>query len=193
MKKTWFIIGVAIFIVTTFISIGFLKSYFAKTTVSESQKPPSTPKTNLFSIQSPAFENRGNIPETYTCDGTNIRPPLSISGTPDGTKSLAVVVYDQDATGGSFVHWIAWNIPPETKELPQGDLSGILDEGKTSFGSIGYKGPCPPSGTHRYIWKMYALSNVLTLEKTATREDMETAINTFVIAQTEYTGMYTKK
>ena len=193
MKKTWFVLGGATLIVVIFISIGFLQSSFVKKIIPGTQKPAISPPTNLFRLQSPAFANGGNIPEKYTCDGTNIRPPLSVSGTPDGTKSLAIIVYDPDAAGGSFVHWIAWNIPPETKTLPEGGLSGIIKEGKTSFGSVGYIGPCPPSGTHRYVWRMYALANVLTLESIATREDLETGINTFVIAQTEFSGRYTKK
>ena len=103
MKKTWFVLGGAILIVITFISIGFLQSSFVKKIVPETQKPAISPPTNLFRLQSPAFANGGNIPEKYTCDGTNIRPPLSVSGTPEGTKSLAILVYDPDATGGAVV------------------------------------------------------------------------------------------
>lgn len=195
MKKALFVLGGAIIIVAVFISIGWIKSTIFKTVAPQTQKPtPSlTPTPNLFRLQSASFTNGEAIPEKYTCDGTNIRPPLSISSAPDGTKSMAVVVYDLDAPGGSFVHWLAWNIPPETKELPEGDLQRIIREGKTSFGSVGYMGPCPPSGTHRYVWRIYALRNVLSLDSEASRADLETAINTFVISQAEFVGRYTKK
>lgn len=193
MKKTWFVLGGAIIIVAVFISIGWLKSSIFKNVAPQTQKPTVPLSTKLFSLQSPSFANGETIPEKYTCDGTNARPPITINGIPEGTMSMAVVMYDQDATGGSFVHWLAWNIPPETRELPEGDLQPIIKEGKTSFGSVGYMGPCPPSGTHRYVWRMYALANVLTLESIATRDDLETSINTYVISQAEFMGRYTKK
>lgn len=193
MKKTWFILGGAIIIVGTFISIGWLKSSIFKNVLPQIQKPTVTSSPERFSLQSPSFASGETIPEKYTCDGTNMRPPIVMNGVPDGTMSLAIVMYDPDAPGGSFVHWLAWNIPPETKELPEGNLSGIIKEGKTSFGSVGYMGPCPPSGTHRYVWRLYALRNVLALDREASRDDLETAMNTHVISQAEFMGRYTKK
>ncbi len=153
---------------------------------------PSSHEQEQFDLASSAFSAGGSIPVKYTCDGENVRPPLSIRNVPSGTKSLAIVMYDPDAPGGNFVHWLAWNISPETKEIQDGTLPEEVTEGTTSYRSVGYQGPCPPGGSHRYVFRMYALRTILSLGNKTTREDLETAINTYVITQTELIGRYTK-
>lgn len=192
MKTAWFVTGVAVVIVAFFILI----KWFTNNRLS--QQPVSLPTPAIqteeaFELQSSAFPAGGIIPAEYTCDGQDSRPPLTIRGVPPDTKSLAIVMYDPDAPGGTFVHWVAWNIPPETKELPVGPLPEGIKEGVNSFRSVGYQGPCPPSGTHRYIWRLYALRKILTLESNTTREQLETAVNTYVITQTELMARYTKQ
>lgn len=190
MKTVWIITGGAILVIL-FIAIGWLRS---KTPSEPSAAIPTPqPTGNALSLKSPAFSEGGSIPAVYTCDGANTRPALTISRVPAETKSFAIVMYDPDAPGGTFVHWVAWNIPPDTRDIPEGPLPAPIMEGTNSFQAVGYLGPCPPSGTHRYIWRLYALRTVLSLDNKASRKDLETAINTFVITQTELVGRYTKQ
>lgn len=188
----WLIIGGSIVVVAVFVLIG----WFRTNHVLRPSLPTPTPVTQAeeaFALRSSAFNTGDIIPTKYTCDGQDSRPPLSIRGVPEGTQSLAIIMYDPDAPGGTFVHWLAWNIPPEIREIPEGVLPVDIIEGTTSLRSVGYQGPCPPSGTHRYIWRLYALRKILTLESNTTREQLETAINTYVITQTELMARYTKQ
>lgn len=188
----WLIIGGLMVFVAVFVLIGWLRTsrLQKQTTLSPT---PSSQQTEAFELRSSVFSSGGMIPAAYTCDGEDRRPALTINGVPADTQSLAVVMYDPDAPGGTFVHWVTWNIPPETKELAEGPLPAGIMEGMNGFRSVGYQGPCPPSGTHRYIWRLYALRTILTLDKSTTREGLETAINTYVITQTELMGRYTKQ
>ena len=109
-------------------------------------------------LKSSAFEAGGMIPKKYTCDGPDVSPPLSWSDIPAKAKSLALIADDPDAPMGTWVHWVAWNIPPEARGLEEGvpkkdSLPNGMKQGTTDFRSIGYGGPCPPSGTHRYFFK----------------------------------------
>lgn len=135
-------------------------------------------------IESSAFENNGMIPAKYTCDGQNINPPLKISDVPQSAKSLALVIDDPDAPKGTWIHWVVMNINPMTKEISEHSVPKGAKELKTSFGKLGYGGPCPPSGTHRYFFKLYALGG--KIEKV---ED----IPAYTIAKTELIGLYSKK
>src|ERR1051326_390288 len=119
-------------------------------------------ETTKLTIGSTAFVSNGFIPEKYTCDGQNINPPIAIKNIPSGTKSLAVIVEDPDAPGGTFVHWIIWNLKPQETIFEESSANGI--EGKNSFGYKKYDGPCPPSGTHHYHFKVYALDTLLSLK-----------------------------
>jgi Raf kinase inhibitor-like YbhB/YbcL family protein len=110
----------------------------------------------ILSVSSPAFEHEGFIPMDYTCEGSNKRPDLIIRGIPEEAKSLAIIVEDPDAPGKIFDHWLVWNIPP-ADTIPTNVVPGL--EGKNSKGKIGYTGPCPPSGTHRYFFKVYAVDS----------------------------------
>lgn len=138
-------------------------------------------------LTSSAFNEGGNIPSKYTCDGENDNPPLKIENTPAGTASFALIVDDQDAR--SFVHWVTWNMPAGTKEIPEGRF--ISTQGLNDFKSIGYEGPCPPSGqTHNYKFKLYALDATLDFKSGALAEQIEEAMLGHVIAQAELNGKY---
>src|SRR5215831_1535953 len=111
-------------------------------------------------IQSAAFASNGHVPSKYTCDGENVNPPLEISDIPEDTKSLALIVEDPDAPGGLFIHWLLWNLSPD-EQIPERTNEGV--SGINDFGRTGYGGPCPPSGTHHYHFKIYALDMELHL------------------------------
>ena len=142
-------------------------------------------------LRSEAFENGGMIPARYTCDGRDISPPLEISGVPDGTVSLALVMDDPDAPGGTFDHWLVWNIPPETARIEEGrEPQGV--QGRTDFGRLGYGGPCPPSGTHTYRFKLYALDCTLDLPEGARKAQLEAAMQGHILAQALLEGRYSR-
>lgn len=143
----------------------------------------------LLTITSRAFTSRGFIPEKYTCEGENISPPLDINGTPGNAKSLVLMVEDPDAPGKTFVHWLAWNIPI-THHIDEEELLG--DQGTNDFGNVGYGGPCPPSGVHRYYFKVYALDDLLDLESGANKDQLEEAMANHILAYGELMGRYTK-
>lgn len=139
------------------------------------------------------FSNNENIPSKYTCDGEDAAPELIIADVPTETKSLILIVDDPDAPMGTWVHWILFNIPPnvqkiEAKKLPEGVKQGITD-----FGRIGWGGPCPPSGTHRYFFKLYAIDKDLELTDGATKSQIENAIKNHIIEKTELIGLYKRK
>lgn len=139
-------------------------------------------------ITSSAFQDHGNIPSQYTCDGANINPPLTIAGVPEKAQSLVLIVDDPDAPKGTWVHWVVWNIPPSTTEITENSVPGI--QGMTNFGKNEYGGPCPPSGTHRYFFKLYALDKKLNLGSKATKKDVERGMKQHVIGQAELVGLY---
>ena len=130
---------------------------------------PSKGGTGMsLTITSPAFSPNGKIPSKCTCDGDDLSPPLAWTGAPAGTKTFALICDDPDAPAGTWVHWVLWNIPADTIALPEGvrpvdRLPDGTRQGETSFHRIGYGGPCPPSGTHHYYFKLYALDMLLDL------------------------------
>lgn len=120
-------------------------------------------------VKSSAFQDGGMIPKRYTCDGQDISPPLSWGGVPANAKSIALIMDDPDAPVGTWVHWVLFNIPPGTKELaekipPSLSLPDGARHGKNGWGKLGYGGPCPPGGTHRYYFKFYALDIILNVQ-----------------------------
>jgi Raf kinase inhibitor-like YbhB/YbcL family protein len=141
-------------------------------------------------LTSPAFKNGGRIPEKYSCSGEGFSPPLEIRGVPAKAKSLALVVDDPDAPSGTFVHWLAWNIAPKTREIKEAAL-GIGVEGVTDAGEIGYTPPCPPGGSvHTYRFRIYALDAVPGLMAGANASALETAMKGHVLAQAELDGKF---
>jgi Raf kinase inhibitor-like YbhB/YbcL family protein len=146
-------------------------------------------KTTL-TISSPSFKHGGMIPRTYGCEGTNISPPLVIEQIPKEALSLALIMDDPDAPGGTFDHWLVWNIPP-VKSIPENSSPGL--EGTNSSGEVGYTGPCPPSGTHRYFFKVYAVDMLLETQKGASKEKLEFALQNHIVAYGELIGLYKKQ
>src|SRR3989338_7575557 len=144
-------------------------------------------------IASAAFERNGPIPAKYTCDGENISPPLTFSGVPEETKSLALIMDDPDAPRGTWVHWTMWNIDPATINVAANSIPPGAVEGKTSAGKSGYGGPCPPSGTHRYYFKLYALDANLNLDESANKQDLEGVMAGHVLGQAELIGLYSRQ
>lgn len=147
-------------------------------------------------ISSPAFNSGENIPVRYTCSGEDISPRLIWNGAPAGTRSYALLVDDPDAPGGTFTHWIMFNIPPDTTELPEnvprkGTLEGGMLQGKNSGGKLGYMGPCPPRGsTHRYIFHLYALDMDLDMKSGITRNDLMRAVQGHILDEAQIMGLY---
>ena len=140
-------------------------------------------------LTSSAFEHQGSMPSEFTCDGAGISPPLTISEVPENTKSIALVSDDPDAPAGTWVHWVVWNIPPDTTEMPKGtEPQGV--QGKTDFGRTGYGAPCPPSGTHRYFFKLYALDTELELQEGSSKSELEGAMEGHIIEKAELIGTY---
>ena len=150
-------------------------------------------KGNNMEIVSPVFANNEEIPAKYTCDGEGINPPLKFEKIPKGTQSLALIVDDPDAPMGTWVHWTVWNISSQIREIGEGNVPEGAIEGVTSFGKPGYGGPCPPSGTHRYFFKLYALDSKLSLDQTANKNDLEKAIDRHILAKAELIGLYSRK
>lgn len=141
-------------------------------------------------ITSSAFEHEGPIPTRYTCDGDNISPPLVFSDIPETTRSLALIMDDPDAIGGNFNHWTVWNINPKSREFPEGSTSPEAIEGRTSYATPGYGGPCPPNNRHRYFFRLYALDTLLRLGSHSAREEVDAAMSGHVIDQAELMGTY---
>jgi len=144
-----------------------------------------------MNITSPVFANNQMMPAKYTCDGDNINPPLQISGIPATAKSLALIVDDPDALQGTFVHWVVWNISPATTSIAEKSVPG--DEGMNGFGKKGFGGACPPSGTHHYHFKVYALDTQLNLQEKTTKADLEEAMKGHILSQAELIGLYTRQ
>ena len=143
-------------------------------------------------ITSSAFQQAASIPSKFTCDGANTSPPLQISDVPSEAKSLVLIVDDPDAPSGLFTHWIVWNISPQTSTIAEGSTpKGV--QGTNDFGKSGYGAPCPPSGTHRYYFKIFALDRELDLPIGAQRSQFDAAIKGHVVAQGELMGRYSRK
>jgi Raf kinase inhibitor-like YbhB/YbcL family protein len=143
-------------------------------------------------ITSSAFQEGGNIPSKFTCDGGDSSPPLQIAEIPSGAKSLVLVVDDPDAPSGLFTHWIVWNISPQTNAIAEGSApKGV--QGTSDFGKSGYGGPCPPSGTHRYYFKIFALDRELNLPSGTKRNQLDAAMKGHVVTQGELMGRYSRK
>ena len=141
-------------------------------------------------ISSPAFAENSKIPKSYTCDGENASPPLTFADVPEGTRSLALIADDPDAPAGTWVHWVVWNIDAGTRQIKAGALPAGAVQGVNSFGKSGYGGPCPPSGSHRYFFKLYALDAVLDLDLRATKADLEKRMKGHVVAEARTMGKY---
>lgn len=145
-----------------------------------------------FKLTSPAFNHGSQIPSKYTCDGENINPHLVIHGVPERAKSLALLMEDPDAPAGLWVHWVVWDISPETKEIREHTAPNGAWEGVNSGGEQGYAGPCPPPGTHRYFFRLFALDSRLKLPEASTKEALEAAMAGHILATAELMGTYAR-
>ena len=146
-----------------------------------------------ISITSSSFQAGGDIPAKFTCDGTNVSPALQIGGVPNEAKSLVLIVDDPDAPRGLFTHWIVWNIDPKTTRMAENSAPTAGVQGTNDFGKRNYGGPCPPSGTHRYFFKIFALDIKLELKPSARRAELDAAMRGHVLAQGELMGRYSHK
>jgi len=148
--------------------------------------------SSVFTLKSPAFQDQGEIPATFTCDAEDVSPPLEWCDVPQGSKSLVLIVDDPDAPMGTWVHWVVFNIPPEAGALSQGvsHLPAGALEGINDFRRIGYGGPCPPGGVHRYYFKLYALDTLLTLRSGAAKAELLKAMQGHVLAEATLMAKY---
>ena len=152
-------------------------------------------KKMAITVTSSAFTEGDMIPRQYTCDGEDISPPLAWTGVPEGTKSLALICDDPDAPMGTWVHWVLFNIPPTTKELsPKVPSKEILENGArhgtNDFRRLDYGGPCPPGGTHRYYFKLYALDTEISSAAGITKAQLLKAMEGHVLAEGQLMGRY---
>jgi Raf kinase inhibitor-like YbhB/YbcL family protein len=143
-------------------------------------------KTGTLTISS-AFSHEGSIPSRFTCDGEGVNPSLKVSGIPEETETLAVIMEDPDAPKGTFDHWLLWNISPKNS-IVENSVPGI--SGTNSAGKTGYHGPCPPSGSHRYYFHVYALDATLDLEAGADKKALEQAMQSHILARGTIMGHY---
>ena len=151
-----------------------------------------------LTLTSSAFKEGEAIPSLYTCDGQDVSPPLAWTAPPAGTTSFALISDDPDAPGETWVHWVVYNLPPSMRRLPESfpsdkELPDGTRQGRTDFGRTGYGGPCPPGGTHRYFFKLYALDSMLSLAPSATTQQLEEAMKGRILAQAQLMGTYRRK
>lgn len=149
-------------------------------------------------IKSPAFSEGGAIPGKFTCDGKDVSPPLSWSGAPAGAKSFALICDDPDAPSGDWVHWVVFDLPPTSTGLPEGvpardEVAGGGRQGRNDFRKTGYGGPCPPGGTHRYVFTLFALDRELGLGAGATKAQLTAAMKGHVLAEGRLIGKYSRR
>jgi len=159
----------------------------AEETNSEDEGDP----TMEMIITSPAFNEGEPIPVQFSCDGDDFSPELVWSGIPEGTASLALIMDDPDAPVGTWVHWVLFNLPADSTGLSEG-VTGLGEDGQNSWNQTGYGGPCPPGGTHRYFFKLYALDISLDLEVGATVQSLESAMEGHILDQAELIGTFTR-
>ena len=138
-------------------------------------------------LTSPEFEHGGSIPAKFTCDGKDVSPPLEIADAPDDTKTMALIVDDPDAPSKTWLHWLLYDIPP-TARIQEDDIPG--KQGMNDFGKKNYGGPCPPSGRHRYFFRLNALDTELNLPDGASRKDVENAMEGHILEKAELMGLY---
>lgn len=143
-------------------------------------------------ITSLAFDQGGRIPAVHTCDGANISPPLVFSNVPDDAGSLTLVVDDPDAPAGTFIHWVLYNIDPAGGGIDADSVPAGAAQCVTSAGRPGYYGPCPPSGTHRYFFKLFALDGMLSLPGDASARDLERAMEGHIVESAQCFGIYSR-
>lgn len=195
MKYKYFGLGLILFLATVGVII-FLSDKIKVNDKIASEEPVNSFNSqigNNMKIESSQFQNSEKIPTKYTCDGADINPPLKISDVPDGAKSLVLIMDDPDAPGGTWVHWTIWNILSDTTEIPENSFPSGAIQGITSSKTSGYHGPCPPSGVHRYFFKLFALDSVLDLPADSQVSQLMQAMNGHILEQSELIGVYSRE
>lgn len=175
----------------------FILMFMLAMTLSEAEDNRKGEDTMSLNISSEAFSSGGMIPTKYTCDGADVSPPLSWSAGPEGTKSYALIADDPDAPVGTWVHWVIYDIPEDVTSLPEGvqkskSVDNGADQGTNDFKKYGFGGPCPPGGTHRYYFKVYALDTLLGKGPGLTKKKLLAAMEGHILAQGELMGKYSR-
>lgn len=160
--------------------------------IGEEEAGPQVPPEAQLEVTSSAFAQGEAIPQKYTCDGEDVSPPLAWTGAPESVASYALIMDDPDAPAGTWVHWVLFDISPQTTQLAEDVPATVGVQGNSSWNRTGYGGPCPPSGEHRYFFKLYALDTTLGLEAGATKEEVLQAMSDHVVAQGELMGTYSR-
>jgi len=200
MKMIYLAIGL-IFSALVLMLILHAKDSIGRQTVGGGQKAKEQPSLEIpagdqadqnksMTISSPIFVHNGGLPISATCGGKGVNPPLEISGTPKDAKSLALIFEDPDAPNGTFIHWVLWNIDPSTIIIKENSVPDGAFEGITSENRPGYVAACPPSGTHRYFFYLFALDTALDLPASTTAIELEHAMEGHVIESTHIAGLY---
>ncbi|HSA98759.1 MAG TPA: YbhB/YbcL family Raf kinase inhibitor-like protein [Candidatus Nitrosotenuis sp.] len=151
----------------------------------------SSAAKTVLKLSSTAFADNGKIPKKYTCDGSGISPPLKIANVPKNTKSLALAMDDPDAPAGTFTHWVVWGISQKKVQIGEGEKKGFV-EGANSLGKLGYFAPCPPSGVHRYVFKIFALDSRVDISAKSTKQELEKAMQNHIIQTATLVGKYSR-
>jgi len=185
------------------LALGMFASSACNNRPQQGAPPQVTPATQQqqkseLKLTSTAFKENEAIPRGYTCDGANVSPPLEWSGVPKSAKTIAIIAEDPDAPSGTWVHWVLYNLSADglglIENTPQTEtLQGSGVQGKNDFDKIGYGGPCPPSGTHRYFFKFYALDSELPLKPGATKAEVEKAMEGHIVGQAQLMGTYRRR
>ena len=190
MQKALLFVGIGALIIS--IGIWMINRNFTNKSDTENSTSSESFMAETMQLTSSAFQHTTLIPPHFTCDADDVSPPLSWSSIPDGTKSLALIMDDPDATNGTWVHWIVFNMPPTLESIEEGkEPEGVA--GNNSWGRGGWGGPCPPTGTHRYFFKLYALDTMLDLPLGASKSDILAAMEGHMLAEAELIGKYKRE
>ncbi len=201
MRNAYALLGIAWLIIIAASVYAFNHNFTgSRDTEGQITSSMTSMSSSTFTLSSKDFDNNASIPSRFTCDGDQVNPALSIGGVPEGTKSLALIMDDPDVPkqlkpDGVFDHWVLFNIPPDTKDITEGNPVGVA--GANGAGKNAYTGPCPPPqyepSEHRYVFKLYALDSELSLRAGATKADVEKAIQGHVVAEAQLVGRYKRK
>jgi Raf kinase inhibitor-like YbhB/YbcL family protein len=173
-------------------TIGLLLSMAVMTQLVGRAFAGSAAGASSLKVTSRAFAEGGKIPKKYTCDGSNVSPPLRIENVPKAARSLVLIVDDPDAPGRTWTHWLLWNIDPKVSEIWEDNVPQNAVEGTSDFGNAKYGGPCPPSGSHRYYFKVYALDSTLYLPSSTKSAALEKAMAGHILAEGKLMGTYSR-
>jgi Raf kinase inhibitor-like YbhB/YbcL family protein len=181
------------FLTILIVSAISLYVYYVNSPYFKGEKRTLFGKVESVTLKSSAFENKGLIPLKYTCDGENISPPLIFNAVPYGTRSLVLIMEDIDSSPKNFTHWLMFNIDAYSTGIEENFVSDSVAIGKNDLGNTNYSGPCPLTGTHRYIFKLFAINTILVLERGATKDQVLSQIQGHIIDEAEIQGIYKKQ